>query len=466
MRPLAEINDPLVLMSGMYPSLPANQQAFWRSGKNVFFADARVSKFLGVSEEEETADAIYAIEQANVDGARRVYYARAASVHKNEFGVASQLGSGFQGSGYWSMTTWGTWLIATNDYDAVKVWKNTGSMVSLANVRVPRARLVKKFKNHVLLFYGQAVDWSHESDPETWVPAPENKAGRIPFRDLDSDIRAVQPLAGSALAVYTADSMVLLQWVGSPFIFGTPTPAINGIGAVSDSAVVPVGQEHFGLSRKGFFRTDGIGFSYIDSPAVKKLLLSEIDWDNSRRVVGVHHESNQTVEWYYPKLDGTIGGLAYRYAVPSGWMVMDLPITAVAEQQVFDAPLYGVKRADATGFWGYHSSGEGLGGEAFEASIRSFPITAGNRERFKDWAMLRVDKESSINGLEFRLGFSDDLEADPAVEPAWTSWASLSYENWIHRSSVNLTLEFRSTTLEAEWSLCGFSLHGELGGYL
>lgn len=454
MRKLLELKDGQVISSGTYKSLAKGQDALWKDSENFLFFDQAAEKMPGWTNYKTKASPVLALEQAYIDGERRTYYAVAGQVFKDAYGTEVSLGSGFGGSGYWSMTPWGNWLIASNDFDKPKVWKNTGSLVDLANYPQARARLLKKWKNHLMAYTNQTLLWSSESAPEVWAASAQNSAGDIYVRDLDGDIIAAQPLGG-AFAVYSSDTMIIQQYLGKPFYFGFPGTPINGIGAVSDSAIIPANNKNYGLSRKGFFVTDGVGFSLIGSPAINRWFKANMDWDNARRVVGLHWESIEHVCWWFPCKDGQVRGLAYRYA-DGAWAPLRQNVSAAADQQVFDYPLI------ATGnSWGFLGQGIDGGGSALPASLQSFPAHCGEEEREKVWDLLRVGKE--ITGVvEFRLGFSNDIEE----EPDWTDWGTLQEENWINgRSSVYLTLDFRANASGSSLRLGSMSLHGEMGAY-
>ena len=457
MRKLIEIKDPSTISSGSYKSLAIGQEALWSDSENTIFVDGAVEKMPGWENQVDKASPIRALEQAYVDGERRVYYATDDAVYKNAYGVEQALKTGITSNGYWSFVTWGNWLIATDDYNVPQVWKNTAgaSMTALAGVDVARFRLLKKWQNHVMAYYGQTLAFSSESNPELWVANTDNSAGYLPIRDLDSDVVAAQPL-GSAYAVYSADTMLVQQYLGRPNYFGFPGTPINGIGAVSDSGIIPANNRNYGLSRKGFFVTDGVGFESIGSPAINRWALANIDWDNARRVVGLHWESLEQVCWWFPCKDGTIRGLAYRYNAQN-WAPLRAPVHAAAEQQVFDYPLIGADNS-----WGLLGKGLEAGAVPLEAFVQSFPANAGERERFKVWDLLRVDKEFA-GTVEFRLGFSDAYED----EPEWTDWATLEVENWINgRQSVFMTFAFRANGTGSTFRVGAFSVHGEIGAYL
>lgn len=457
MLKLVDVNTPAAISGGIFPSLAPNQAALWRTGDNLVFGDGRAEKFPGFTVEGSSPTGnILAMSQAYAEGIRRVYFASQAYVYKDEYGVRSQLGSGFGGTGYWSLCPFGLHLLATNDYDVPQIWTNSGSMRAMANVRRSRFRLMKKWQNHVLGFYGQSVDWTSVSSEEDWVPTPENSAGDLFFRDLDSDVFAACEL-GQNFGIYSADSLMLMQYLGAPLYFGCPGARINGIGAVSDSSVVPVGNRNFGLCRKGFFVTDGISFTYIGTPAVNRQLRDRIDWDQSRTVFGVHYELKETVVWWFKNLSGHYEGLAFNYK-NSAWAPLSFEVRAGNEQQVFDYPLVSVG-AD----WGFLGTGNDAGASAMPASIQTFNLDCGDRDHFKRWDMLRVDIETpDLSKVQIRFGFTDQ----PDGTVTWGSWVTLAKENWIHYESVHMAFEIRSTASGAAWALGGFSIHGEVTGEL
>jgi hypothetical protein len=241
MRKLVDLNDGQMLERGIFPSLAENQTELWKTSSNVEFLSRKVKKAVGFTLNNNSGT-IYAIAQAFVDDQQRAYFATASSLWYNQIGVTFNIGNGYDISGFWSLETWGNFLLATNEVDPPQVWKNTGMAEDLAGFTGVRAdrryRLFKKFKNHMLAFFGQQFDFSSESNIELWVPDVDNSAGGLFIRDLDSDVIAACPL-GADMAVYAGDSMSIIRYVGAPLYFGIE-PAIDGIGAVSAS-FIPTG---------------------------------------------------------------------------------------------------------------------------------------------------------------------------------------------------------------------------------
>lgn len=453
MQKIADLNNAQLLTRGLYPDLPKNQAQLFFSGSNIDFDVTGVVKTRGNSYLDNVATPIYAIAQSYVNGLRRAYFAEADKLWSWTVGGKAQIGSGYGGLGYWSMVPWGSWLIATNDFDVPQVWKDDGNPASaLADVRRPRFRLVKRHQNRILGFFGQSVDWSSDSNPELWDPAENNSAGGQLIRDLDSDITAACQLSTTNLGVYSFDKMVVMSYIGSPFFYGFPT-TIPGIGAWNDSGVMQVGNRNYGFGPKGFWTTDGISFDYIDRPQIKNWVLTQLDKNNSRRIVGVHDSFMTMVKWWFPCLDGVIRGVGFNYKDPA-WTIYEQPFTAAVEQEVFDFPLI----ANGTTF-GYYSSPD-LGAAPLPTSLTSFPFDATQRFNYKLWDAIQLDYEGT--GLEMRFGFADN----PDDVPEWTAWApAVKGYNYINRESVLITFDFRSTALGDDWKVTGATIWGEVTGY-
>ena len=406
---------------------------------------------------------INALAQAAPETERRIYSGLGGAAYSAlrvwDSGVGRDLGHAYA-NGQWSLETWGTWLLATNDVDPVQVWKGgVSGAAALAGVAVSRAKIVRKLANHVILYNtnlsGQEARWCSRSDPETWTATEATTAGDFTIRDLDGDIECVEPL-GDALAFYTQDSMGLTQYVGAPFIF-SHTVRINGIGAVSSRAVAAVGKQHYGLSRKGFWRTDGFSLAYVDSPAVKRWFQSMVDWTLASKICVFHNEQLERVEWYFTDLSGNRLGIAYDYA-RNNWTKLKKPITAVIEQQVYNTPI----AATGTGF-GFFPSGVNANGAALTANLSTTALDGGQKERFKRWDMLRVEYTERVGTVEVRFGFSDTSPEESSMD--WSAWSSLARENWINRESIYLMVQFRWTGLDSKIRIGGLDILGEGAGY-
>lgn len=463
MKPLLKIREPEVLMTGLFPSIPTNQLALWKEGENILFFDNRVSKLDGYSAVATVPDIedIVEITQGFVSGNEVIYYATPTKLYKRVLGVQTEIGTGYAGSN-WSLETYGNWLLATNDYDALQVYKNdTGDADPLSGVNFSRAKIVRKLENHVIVFNtnldGKEGRWSSKSNPELWEPAEDNSAGGLPVRDLDSDIVAAEYM-GDVIGFYSSNTFGVCQYVGNPFWFGMKR-RLEGIGAVGQYAIVQVSNEHFGMGPSGVFRNNGVSFEYVDTPAIKRWVKDNADPLYLSKTQGVHYQAKDMVIWSFRCKDGQTRGIGYNYKNRS-WTIILLGITAfdgarVIEGAMAGKPLIGVGRN-----LGFFDTGLNSNGAALPARIRTNALDAGEMDRWKRWDMVRLETEQ-IGAAQIRFGFGET----PGVVDYWTNWQTLARENWIMEESVYLTIEVRSTETNQFWAITGIEIFGEMTGY-
>lgn len=461
MQPLIDVQQGQVLQSGIYPSLAPNQQALWRDAENVLFVDGRVEKMHGWEVQHTYPTVVNALTQGYADSERRVYAGLPTELWVYKDGVNTRLGSGFAAGSRWSLVTWGTWLIATNNLDHVKVWKNgaADTAADLAGVvakTITRAKIVRRLANFILLYNtsmgGQRVDWSDLSDPETWVPDVANAAGGITIRDLDGNITAAEPL-GKVIAFYTEDSMGITEWIGGDSVFSNQV-VLNGVGSVGQNAVTQVNNTHYGVSRRGIWNSDGVSYTYMDDPAVNRWLQANVDWTKGDEVVTVHLEARRMVGFFFKCLDGQVRGLGLNYLGKS-WTKLKANVTAAVEAQVFTQPVFAIG-TDLV-FW---DLGNDAGAAAVVTTLTTAFTDGGDRNFYKLWDKLVL--EADVQGtFEVRFGYAETPK-DSAI--TWAAWQPFNRELYPDQESPYLVVQFRSLTLGDRWAIEGFTLFGELSG--
>lgn len=469
MKPLVKIEMGQIMAGGLFPGVTPNQDRnglyqpiVWTGGRNVLFTNQGVSKMLGYTTEATEAAAITGLAQAFVNGERRVYVGSKGKIRKWLSGASTDLTpiGGFSATGVWSMVPLGTQVVATNFVDPPQIWKNTALFVPLGGVAgiFSRVRLFKSYKNFLMAYgtdnSGQEVKWSDVSAPEVWTPAPENKAGGLILRDIASDIIAVQPIAG-AMAIYTSDEMMVQGFTGGQDVFSFDL-ALRGIGAVSDSSVVPVGRMHYGLGPNGFWQTDGTTYKYLDDPAVQTYYFDNADLTKVGETTAFHYKLRKLVQWFFPCKDGVIRGLGYHYAT-GAWTIAEAPVVASLDEVEFQWPLVATGSA-----FGFYDKVDGANLTAtFNADLYTGHFDAQQPERFKRWDLLRTELYDQVGPMQVRFGFSDK-PVDWADITDWTGWGVLSRETYIGRESPYLTVGFRTLTKGDEWRMGGFTLLGEV----
>lgn len=468
MKKLVDIKEPEAMESGVFPSLAPNQTVIWRDSENILFTDGAAEKSSGVLELHAAGGTITALAQAFVDGDQRAYFAKTDTVYKWDSPNGELiLRTGFAAGGYWSLAVWGEWLLATNNIDKPQIWKNGAalSMIDWPNYPLATAKIIRKLANRPLLFSGQEVHWPRVTDIEYFtLPDPTGNSGNYNFRDLDSDIMAVEPF-GEQLAFYTENKMGFVSFIGGTSVYGFKI-RLEGIGSVSLAAVIPVGAIHYGMSRDGIWRTDGSSFAYIDPPAVNRYLDYYRKASTLASVVGVHAKDRSSVQWFFDtnENDPLTGlpirrGLAFNYKAGS-WMPLLMNVTAAAPQEAFSKPLVALGQ-----FFGVYDTGSDLGANPMPSRLLTAPFDGGQADRFKWWDMVEVRWTGSPN-VEVRFGLHREEVFGEHPDDEWLPWGPLERQNWITRESVYLSMEIRSTGLGVAYRIGGLAVHGTMAGWL
>lgn len=339
------------LNSGLFPSADPTGGTIWRDGRNVWFKELGIEMLLGRQKIIETiAGSPRAIAQAFVEGVNRIYYEDGGNVYYWN-GTARIPMDNLSTAGTPWFEPYGNFLLLTDNLNQPKLWKNGGPFAPIGTGQFTRAKILKKLREHVLAYntdtYPSGVHWSSTSDPEQWNPdLDESRAGFLPFRDLDSEVMAVADL-GAAHAVYSRETMQILQFVGGDATFGRPTQGLQGIGAVGRYSVVSVDRFNFGIGKGGVFMTDGTASTYIDRPAVDTFLQERVNWTRGEEVIGYYDERLKMIVWTLPLLSGEKQGLGIDAARGFGGgdkqvTFLDGKFTAADQRVVYDNPLLGM----------------------------------------------------------------------------------------------------------------------------
>lgn len=289
---------------------------------------------------------------------------------------------------------------------------------------------------------------------DVWQTASDNLAGQQPIRELKSPIRAAVPL-GQAIAVYGDDQLFLVNYLANDLVFGY-RPALNGIGAVSKRAVVPVGRRNFGLSRQGFFVTDGAQFQYIDIQ-IRKWFRENALSSQLSKTIGFHDEKNNNVRWYFPTSSATVNtGVSYNYE-KNIWTLLSDDKSAGEERVLQSFPISG----DSTGKLFRENSGNNAGGSPSVAFATTKPLDMNNADVWKEISSLRLGWTGT--GLQYRLGWS---ETENGVI-TWEDYrdAEEGFGDMPQRIAGRyLFLEVYSGALNVDWELVSVEMIGRLEG--
>lgn len=442
---------------GIFPSVDKLSAPFWADGENVEFRKGGVVSSLGYVELATLPGPVNELAQAFHEGEQRAYMAVGNGVFmRSSISGLSSLGSFPSSDGTPYFETFGSFLLATNGVDPVMVWENGGDLVELeeATAQFTFAKILHRRDQHIIAFNtsnGQnAYEWCSASDIHEWDPSLQNSAGANWIRDLDSEITAVVDL-GQQTAVYSRETMALLRFIGQPDVFGH-TPALNGIGAPGPRAVVQVGAENYGLNRQGVFRTDGLGFSYIDDPMVHDYLEETVDFALGHSIKGYHNEDLSSVIWFFPKKGGGRAGIGYNYTRPA-FRKYSSQIEVALERQVFDTPIAAVNNMLVRLNVSHNAAGLAL-----PKWVRTKPLAATSAAFWKTWSHLKL--VGRWNNAQVRFGVMEDPNGD-IVD--WFDVQDLAFENWINRDGVFLVLEFRADALDSWFEFSQLQIFGQQG---
>ena len=453
---LVELRAGKGLDTGIAPSVLPSAGAVWRDAKQVWFAPAHIEQALGSKVIIKPVNRkAQAMAQAHVEGKPRLYYENLGVISYWQDNTDTVLGT-LDAEGSFDLVPWGNWLALTDNIGPLKLWKGSGGFIPIGETEFARAKIIKKLGQYLLAFstdvFPSGFHWSDASDPETWEPTVNNTAGNLPIRDLDSDIIAVADL-GMALAMYSREYMMVVQYVGWPEIFGTPTQALSGIGAISKHSVVSLGKQNVGLSKAGIFVTDGTAFEYVDKPLIHRWIQDNVDWSRSREVTSYWDEQMGLVVWSVPTLGGPHRELAVDPKNKAFTFLGD-GFGVSVERGVFDNPV--VSKNDGI----YLHSIYGLTQPNFylASQLWSGPTQA----RLKSWDHMIVEGECGVageHGAEIRVGFSN-VPRMSGVE--WLPWEPFRYQfPFGPRESIFLAVEFRAPT---SIKIAAITVFGKLAG--
>jgi len=499
------------LRSGAWPENFAANIPFFETVSNVEFTEQGVKKIHGWEEHADVGtdnEPVRGLLQV-LDGTSRMIYAGTLSkIYEIDEGTSAAVGSSYTGTEnattntsewdagastwdgggsiwdssignptQWSMVNFGTWVLATNGKNTPQIFKGTsfGAISGLPTTKAVSTWEIFAKRGPYVLAFNSNVDsrdfyWCATDDPDNWEPTTTNAAGDLRIREMKTAIRAAVPL-GDRIAVYGDDQMFLVNYLGSPNYFGYQ-PALDGIGAVSKHAVIPVGRRNYGWSQQGFFVTDGVSFDYIDDPMVRKFIDNNVSRAHIGKVNGYHDEQNNQVRWYYPDnassdtLQGKVDrGIIYNYK-SNTWSLLDIGRSASSERLIYDHAISvqantGVTATDGTIY--FENYGENDGTSALVAYARTKGMDLGSADAVKDLSSIRIGVAGDSQGLMYRTGWAD-TEGGTITWDAYKSMpAGYDFAN-IRTAGRWLYLEFYSSELNDYWELVSLGFTGRVEG--
>ena len=467
-EPLLKIENPKVLQSGVVKSQHPLRPLLWLDSSNVDFEDgvAKKSKGFSAAFPAPQANSVCGLQSLRKAGVQHLFIGYADKLYTyNTAGNPVQTGSGYTGIAVetvnqrktlWSMSRWGNWCVACNGLDTSVVDKIEGSgFVTLTDA--PVSEIFIKRGAYMLAFNTALgtdfMQWCDDDNIEDWT---NGDAGNIQIRDLDSEIIAAVKL-GSHIAVYSKDSMVVVSYVGAPFIFGY-NPALEGIGAVSKHSVVSVGRKNYGFSAQGIWETDGVSFRYIESPDIIQWIDDNVDKDKLSHVVGYWNVDRKRLEWSVPLIGGGSQTIGYNHE-NGAWSFHSVGFSIAIKRGVFANPVVGLDAGDVY----FANYGLGINGASLPTTLTTKPLHFGDTEYSKYIDALKILVSNLKGNFYVTIGTQDFI--DEAV--VWGTQLTINDGmQYLHErvSSPYVTLKFTSSNAVGDWSLAGFYIFGDIDG--
>lgn len=467
---LAAIEDKELLESGLQPARHPRDVPLWADGRNVSFRQGGPQKIGGWSQVTSftpNGEPRGAAGQRLEDGTLRLIFGDENELYRWESGTITSQGSGYTGNNLtqWSITFFGNWAVATNGVDAPQVDKNdgngfvdlgTGGNFNTAEVMLRRdAHLIAANTSD-----GQTwVRWSDADAPETWTPQLNNLAGSLNVREMEGPIIAAVNV-GSDIALIGKNQIAQIQFVGRPFVFGYE-PRLDGIGAVSNNAVIEVNGLLFGMGEFGFWQTDLRSFEYIGTDVIWPWVVQRLNTFRLRQVHCDYDSETETITWFLPNIDTNEVDIGVMFNVQDGWWsILDWGRTAsISSLDVFTNPL----RLSGSGVLYEHGQGKDADGSPLRAWVRSKPLDFGDPRLWKYVDVVLPELRRFGGTVRVRVGWQQHINSP--VE--WQPWKDVhdEFEDVFFRLAGRfIKFEIEADDTGGDFLLSGLQFYGQQAG--
>ena len=312
--------------------------------------------------------------------------------------------------------------------------------------------------------YSTSFAWCSADDLDTWTAAATNTAGSLLIREAETAIRCVAQL-GNGLAVYTETQMFIVNYVGQPNIFGYKVALENGVGAVSPNSVISVGRMNYGVSRDGFFATDGASVRMIGRESgMNQYFRDNVAMSELAQIYGFENSKENEVVWGIPKGEASITEEIYYNYKTNQWGIRTSIISAYLDRGVFHEAL----SADSNG--NLYFEGNTPNNTNPDSQIAQ-PVSAvtkahdlNNADRVKEITAIRVGKEGN-GSPRMSIGWANTIDAEPTylekdsflIDDSFKSFPVRAAGRYIH-------IKVESTGASDDWTLTDLVVQGRFEG--
>lgn len=337
--------------------------------------------------------------------------------------------------------------------------------VTVPDIDFTRVQGFKKQGPHMLAYnyskedndFNTSFAWCSADDLDTWQAAAINTAGSLLIREANSELICMTQL-GNSLAAYTENQLFVINYVGQPNIFGYRQGLEGGVGAVSSKSVVTVGRNNYGLSRDGFFYTDGASVKMIGrDTGMNKYFRDNASSSELRQVVAYNNAKENEVIWAVPINSNKITKEIYYNYKTNQWGMRDSNVTAYFERGVFNNTL----SADENGMI-YNEGASARLEENPAVSAITKAHDMNNADRVKELTAMRVGKEGTGTPT-VSIGWSSTIDAEPTYKDSFI--VRDSFNSFPLRTAGRyLTIKVESDGELDDWTITDMVMQGRFEG--
>lgn len=309
--------------------------------------------------------------------------------------------------------------------------------------------------------YSTSFAWCSADSLDVWGALATNTAGSLLIREAETPIRCVCQL-GTGLAVYTDTQMFVVNYVGLPNIFGYQVALEGSVGAVSPNSVISVGRKNYGVSRDGFFVTDGSSVQMIGRESgMNQFFRDNVARSELAQVYGFDNSKENEVVWGVPVDSASITKEIYYNYKTGQWGMRDQTISAYLDRGVFHTAL----SADSIGNFYREGNVPSLANPSVFAITKAHDLN--DADRIKEISAIRVGMEigEDSGNPTLSVGFSSTIDATPTFLQKDSFIIDDTFKSFPVRAAGRyITIKIESNGSADNWTITNLVVQGRMEG--
>jgi hypothetical protein len=246
----------------------------------------------------------------------------------------------------WRTTIIGNVIVATNGVDTPQMWPLSAGVPSVTTpfkelenwpATNVSCKTIVAFRSFLIGLnveigatnYPSLVKWSSEataySPPSSWDETnPALSCGEYELTESPGAIIDAMPL-GDTLQIYKDDSVTIMTWIGSPFIFSFKTLSPN-IGLLAKNCVAEFDKGHFFFGNADCYWNNGQTVQALLPNKMRRAVFDSINGDNYKKCFVVADYNRNEMLACYPEGESTFCNKAIIWHwINNTFSIRDLP---------------------------------------------------------------------------------------------------------------------------------------------